>query len=207
MAIKLAIFDFDGTLADTYPLFADSLNALAAKHGFRQITPGEMHTLRSLSASQVLGALQLPLWRVPAVLADFRRVMLERIHEVQPFAGVLEVLRTLAQRRVALALASSNSLDNVRAVLGPAVLDRFAALECGATLFGKPRRLRRILQKTGSDASATIYIGDEIRDAHAAARLGMTFGAVAWGYTDLEALLRLNPAKVFRTPADLLDLG
>jgi phosphoglycolate phosphatase len=207
MAIKLAIFDFDGTLADTYPLFAGSLNALAAKHGFRQVAADEMHTLRSLSASQVLGALQIPLWRVPAVLADFRRVMLERIHEIQPFAGVLEALHTLAQRRIALALASSNSLDNVRAVLGPAVLEQFAALECGATLFGKPHRLRRILKQTRGDASATIYIGDEIRDAQAAARLGMTFGAVAWGYTDLEALLRLHPAQVFRVPADLLDLG
>jgi phosphoglycolate phosphatase len=95
----------------------------------------------------------------------------------------------------------------VRAVLGPAVLEQFAALECGATLFGKPHRLRRILKQTRGDASATIYIGDEIRDAQAAARLGMTFGAVAWGYTDLEALLRLHPAQVFRVPADLLDLG
>ncbi|MNN76752.1 hypothetical protein D3C81_1931600 [compost metagenome] len=34
MKIKLPIVDFDGTIADTYPVLADSLNVLAARHGF-----------------------------------------------------------------------------------------------------------------------------------------------------------------------------
>ena len=43
--LRLALFDFDGTLADSYPVFADSLNGLAARHGFRQteMEPGYVY--------------------------------------------------------------------------------------------------------------------------------------------------------------------
>lgn len=206
MTIKLAIFDFDGTLADTYPVFADSLNALAVKHGFRQVANDEQHMLRGLSAGEVLRELQIPLWKVPAVLSDFRKVMRQRIDEIQPFSGVVNVLHTMMQGHVELAVATSNSIDNVKAVLGESLINRLAALECGSSMFGKSHRLRRILKKTQANTADAIYVGDEIRDAQAAERAGVSFGAVAWGYTDLAALLRTNPSSVFRAPADLLCL-
>lgn len=208
MVTRLAIFDFDGTLADTYPISVDLLNELAVRHRFRQVADDETHTLRRMSAREVLAELQLPLWRVPAVLSDFRKIMRRRISEIQPFSGVVDTLQTMAaDRRVALALATSNSVDNVKAVLGSSLLGRFSAVECGSTLFGKSHRLRRILKKMRIDRSEAIYIGDEIRDAEAAEQVGVKFGAVAWGYTDLEALARLNPSKIFRIPADMLHLG
>jgi phosphoglycolate phosphatase len=183
MTVKLAIFDFDGTLANTYPVFADSLNALAIKHGFRQVAYDEQCKLRSMSAVEVLREVELPLWKVPAVLSDFRKIMRQRINEIRPFSGMASVLHTIMQERVAVAIATSNSIDNVKAVLGDSLIDRFAAVECSSTLFGKSHRLRRILKKTQADKAETIYIGDEIRDAEAAERAGVSFGAVAWGYT------------------------
>ncbi|TKC87981.1 HAD family hydrolase [Trinickia terrae] len=207
MAVKLAIFDFDGTLADTYPVFIDSINALAARHGFRRVEKGEEQKLRQLSAVDILRELQLPLWRVPAVISDFRAVMRERIDEVKPFPDIVDTLRTMAEARIALAVATSNTIDNVRTVVGASLLEHFIALECGSTLFGKEYRLRRILQATHIPPSDTLYIGDEIRDAQAAQQAGMSFGAVAWGYTHIDALLRHDPAEVFHAPADLLRLG
>ena len=206
MTVKLAIFDFDGTLADTYPVFVDSINTLAARHQFRQIAKDEEHTLRQMGAADILRELELPIWRVPAVISDFRAIMRERIHEVRPFPDIVETLQAMADQQIALAVATSNTIDNVSAVVGASLIDQLAAIECGSPLFGKPYRLRQILHATKADKSETIYIGDEIRDAEAAQRAGIQFGAVAWGYTALDALLRHQPAEVFRTPADLLRL-
>jgi phosphoglycolate phosphatase len=205
--MKLAIFDFDGTLADTYPVFADSVNLLAARHGFREVAPEEQGRLRGLDVRAIMRELRLPLWKVPAVLADFRKVMHQRIDEVRPFSDMTAVLSGMLQTGMRVAVATSNSSANVRAVLGEALVGRFAALECDASLFGKAQRLRRILKATRIDKSEAIYIGDEIRDAEAAAKVGVAFGAVAWGYTHLDALLRMNPGEVFRVPRDMLQLG
>jgi phosphoglycolate phosphatase len=206
MTVKLAIFDFDGTLANTYPLFVSALRELAIKHRFRHPDADEQHRLRGMGAAQVLRELRLPLWRVPAVSADYRRIMHERIAEIALFPGIAQALRTLAEHRIELALATSNTRENVESVLGSTLLERFSALECGTSLFGKPQRLRRILKDTHCAPDATIYIGDELRDADAARRVGMRFGAVAWGYTSLDALLDTQPDRVFDAPADLPSL-
>ncbi|MCX8956067.1 HAD hydrolase-like protein [Erwinia psidii] len=207
MTIKLVIFDFDGTLADSWPVFTDSLNGLAARHGFRQVNPEGLDALRSKSATEVLRELQLPLWKVPAVLSDFRKIMRQRISEIEPFPNMAAVLHALLQQPVELAIATSNSFENVEAVLGRDLVRHFSTVECGSSLFGKAHRIRRILKKTHVDRTQAIYIGDEIRDAEAAGRLGMSFGAVAWGYTEAEVLRRTNPYSLFQTPADMLNLN
>ncbi|ALK33826.1 HAD hydrolase-like protein [Burkholderia plantarii] len=207
MTLRLALFDFDGTLADSYPVFADSLNGLAARHGFRRTADDDQRKLRGLSASEVLRELALPIWKVPAVLSDARRLMNERIDEVRPFPGIVAALHALMDRQIAVAVATSNSQDNVRAVLGNALVERFAAVECSSSLFGKSHRLRTILKTTGIDTAHAIYVGDEIRDAEAADGVGLRYGAVGWGYTDLDALLAKRPHQVFRAPAELLALG
>jgi phosphoglycolate phosphatase len=207
MTIKLAIFDFDGTLADTYPLFIESINDLALHHDFRQVAAHEVDRLRAMGARDILRDLQLPMHRVPKVVLDFRSIMQRRLSEIRPFDGIEHGLKYLAERGMVLALATSNSRANVEAVLGQELVTRFAAIECSSALFGKSHRLRKILQLTGIEREQAIYIGDEIRDAHAARKIGIGFGAVAWGYTEFDALLRLRPEAAFTAPTDLIALA
>jgi len=42
MGYRLAIFDFDGTLANSFPWFCTVLNEVAAKHGFRRVNESEV---------------------------------------------------------------------------------------------------------------------------------------------------------------------
>lgn len=206
MTTRLAIFDFDGTLADTFALFVDSLGWLATRHHFRQLSERDIAKLRGLSAREILRELHLPLWRVPGVLADFRDLMRQRINEIRPFEGIQNALRTIADREITLALVTSNSSFNVEAVLGSELLNRFAVVECGTSLFGKACRLRRVLRMASADMVNAIYIGDELRDVHAARTAGIRFGAVAWGYTEISAMLPLQPDAIYRVPQDLLGL-
>jgi len=37
MSYRLAIFDFDGTLADSWPFFMSVFNEIADQHGFRRV--------------------------------------------------------------------------------------------------------------------------------------------------------------------------
>lgn len=207
MRFQLALFDFDGTLADTYPLFAESLDTLAIAHRFRRLPADQISSLRGLSATEVLAALDIPLWKVPAIAAHFRTLMQQRIAEIQPFPGVFDALHTLADQGVQLALVTSNSLHNVQHLLGAALAGRFSQLECGTSLFGKARRLHRLVKHTGVAPSAVIYIGDEVRDADAARKAGIAFGAVAWGYTEAATLQRHNPQILFTAPAQWAQLA
>jgi phosphoglycolate phosphatase len=80
--VKLAIFDFDGTLGDTYQIFIESLQDMAIRYRFKQFSPDEFEKLRGLSAQEILKELHIPIWRVPKVLSSFRETVQQRILEV-----------------------------------------------------------------------------------------------------------------------------
>ena len=75
-----------------------------------------------------------------------------------------------------------------------------------AGLFGKARRLRRLLARRGVAPDRALCIGDEIRDLEAARALGCPFGAVAWGYTDPRALAAQGPEHLFSEPGAIARL-
>ncbi len=54
MAYRLAIFDFDGTLADTMPWFVGVLNEVSDRFGIRRIDQQEYDALREMSPVQIM---------------------------------------------------------------------------------------------------------------------------------------------------------
>ena len=204
-AVKLAIFDFDGTLADSFGFFVRVFNELAARHGFRTVEPHEVPTLRRLGARDIMQRLGLAAHRLPAVTKDFIGLMRKDRGSVRLFGGVAQTLLELQGQGVALAVVSSNSRDNVLHVLGEAAR-AVRYFECGVSIFGKRARLRKVLRKSGIAAGEALYVGDQATDLEAARAEGVAFGAVAWGYGDFQALHAMQPELEFHRVADLLGI-
>jgi phosphoglycolate phosphatase len=201
----LVIFDFDGTIADSFPWFLSELNGVAARWRFRPVAAGEEPLLRSMSAREILRHLRVAGWKLPLVARDLRRRMAADIEHIRPFPGVEEALRALSGAGVRLGLATSNGLANVRAVLGDQTLALMDLIETGASVHGKGGRLRRMLRAAGLRAGQVLYVGDEIRDAEAARAAGIAFAAVSWGYNSAEALRQVGPALVFQDVAGMAE--
>lgn len=199
---ELLIFDFDGTLADSFPFFLDVFDTLADAHGFRRLERERLDVLRHYDLRQMMQHVGLPRWKLLPVGVHFRSLMAQNISRIQLFEGMREFLRAAAAKGVQLAIVSSNSEENVRMVLGgDAALIRH--YECGVALFGKRRRLRHVLRCSGVAPDKVLCLGDEVRDIEAAHGAGLDFGAVAWGYTAPQALQARAPRHVFATIADM----
>ena len=207
VAYDLAIFDLDGTLADSFPFFLVAQNTLARRHGFAEIAPHDVERMRAMPPHAVMRHLGLPRWKFPFVVRGFKQLMRERREPVPLFDGIGEALTALQARGVALAIVTANAGDITRATLGEAHYRRFDHVECGASMFGKARRLRRILRATGVAPRSAIYVGDQVPDGEAARAVGIAFGAVTWGYASCDALAGCTPQQWFETPADLLRIG
>jgi phosphoglycolate phosphatase len=207
MRYELAIFDFDGTLADSFPFFLSVHNLIAKKHGFKTIQEYEVPDLRHRSPREIMQLAGLPRWKLPWVAKSFIALMHDRAAEIRPFDGIHEALERLQREGVALALVTSNSVENVRRILGPKTFARLAHFECGASLFGKKSRLQRTLRRVGVAGNKAIYIGDQMVDAEAARCAGIAFGAVAWGYGSLESLAAYAPEVTFTHVAQIEQLA
>ncbi|WP_175777220.1 HAD hydrolase-like protein [Burkholderia anthina] len=188
MPYRLIAFDFDGTLADSLDCFLAALTQASRLHGFRDATPELRPALRGMSAREIIRALDVPMWKVPRVTVDMRRLMRPHIAQVKLFPGVDDTFDALAARGIRIAIATSNTEDIVRDRLGPRASRHVDFFACGIPLFGKARRLRALVREAGMPPADVLYIGDEIRDADAAHRASIAFLGVAWGYTAPDAL-------------------
>jgi len=203
MTYRLAMFDFDGTLADSFPFFLSVFNTVADRHAFRRIDVARAGELRHLGVRQMMDHVGLPAWKLPLASKTFMAMMQDSAHEIPLFDGIADALRQLHGCGVQLAVVSSNSEHNVRAVLGPELTALVARFDCGMSVFGKASRIRAVLKACGAAPAEALYIGDQATDAEAARKAGVAFGAVHWGYATIEALRAQACATEFVTPADL----
>jgi phosphoglycolate phosphatase len=201
---RLAIFDFDGTLADSLPWFRASFHDVIARFGLTPVTAEELEGMRGLSAREIMARLNVSMWQLPAIVSDMRKRKLAAASETSLFAGIPAMLCDLQRQGIKTAIVSSDSEASVRLVLGPttAQITRF---DCGAAVFGKHWKFRRVARKLGAKPSETICIGDEIRDIEAARAAGMDSGAVAWGYALPSALQAAGPTHLFSSIEEMMQ--
>jgi len=199
---RLAIFDFDGTLADSLDWFRASFHDVIARFDLTPITAEELEAMRGLSAREIMARLNVSMWQLPTIVSDMRKRKLAAASETSLFAGIPAMLSDLQRQGIKTAIVSSDSEASVRQVLGPttAQITRF---DCGAAVFGKHRKFRRVARKLGAKPSETICIGDEIRDIEAAKAASMDSGAVAWGYALPSALQAAGPTHLFNSVEEM----
>src|SRR5690242_9667860 len=206
MTWKLAIFDFDGTLADSFAFFLATHDTLARRHGFAPIDVARIGEYRGMEPRDIMRRQGVPMWKLPFIARDFVSLMANGGADIRAFTGIAEVLPVLARGGLKLAIVTSNSEHNVRRVLGPEVMAHISLVDSGAHLFGKRRRLERVMKHCGAVPRTTIYIGDQTTDGHAAREAGIAFGAVPWGYASAELLAELPPDLMFAHVQDLARL-
>ncbi|RKH21758.1 HAD family hydrolase [Corallococcus sp. CA047B] len=204
MGYRLVIFDFDGTLADSADWMRGIFNDVARRYGFRSVSAEELEALRGQDTRAIVAHLGVPAWKMPFIAAHMRKLVTRDAHRIPLFPGVEALLEQLQARGIALAVVSSNSEQNVRLVLGPVASARIRHYACGAGIFGKRVKFRKVLKAAGVRPSEALSVGDEVRDIEAAAAEGIATAAVTWGYAT-EALLRSRAPTLVLTRLDELS--
>jgi len=201
----LIIFDFDGTLADTFHWFVKNIRAVADKYGFKNITDEEVEDLRNFDAKHMIKHVGFPILKLPLIATHMRGLMKKEIHTIRLFDGVPEMLHTLHDAGFTLAVVSTNSQENVKSVLGPDLSGLISDYECGVLLFGKEAKFKKISHKCKIPLSEAIYIADELRDFDSARHVGLDIGFVSWGYTNPEPLKQMNPTMFFEKVEEIAE--
>src|SRR3954465_5891614 len=115
---RLAIFDFDGTIADSAKWFSGVFNDVARKYRFREVSIEQREMLRDRSARDIMAYLRVPAWKLPLIARDVRKMAARDIDQIRTFPWVPDIFSALRSRGIAIAIASSNSEANIRRVLG-----------------------------------------------------------------------------------------
>src|SRR5690242_16247133 len=117
MRYKLIIFDFDGTLADSFSWHLRVINDIAMKYRFRRIEQDQVETLRGYDARKAIAYVGLSMWKLPLIQRHMRKRMRREIDQISLFPGIDRLLQVLNAKGVGLAIVTSNSFANVHRVL------------------------------------------------------------------------------------------
>jgi phosphoglycolate phosphatase len=188
-AIRLAVFDLDGTLVDSRRDLADATNALLRELGRAPLDVDEVASMVGDGAAalvrRALAAARLPA-DTPGALARFLRLYDERlVATTAPYPGIVEALRELEKKVMLAVLTNKPGRATVR-LLGALALDRFFARAIGGdTPLGRkpdPAGLLHLATAAGAMPADTVLVGDSHVDVETARRAGTRICVAAYGF-------------------------
>ncbi|MEQ9371557.1 MAG: HAD-IA family hydrolase [Coleofasciculus chthonoplastes F3-SA18-01] len=207
MSIKVMVFDFDGTLADTFNAIVQIANRLADDFGYKPLMPSDIERVRNLSARQIIKESGVPLFKIPFLLKRIQSELHQDIESLKPVAGIPELLKELKAQGKIIGILTSNSEDNVRKLLKIHNLDCFFSFICSEpSIFGKSRALIKLIEYHYFQSNSLMYIGDETRDISAAKKINIKVIAVTWGFNSFSVLNQYNPDFLVDHPRDVLNI-
>ncbi len=195
------IFDFDGTIANSFNFVADFLALGMSAEPLSEVARKELGGMSMYAMARHLGYRR---WRLPGLFFKGRRHMGGGIKDLEPFDGMPQLIRQLHDDGHKLYLLSSNNSRNIQVFLKAYDLDKYFIKIYGSVgLFSKAPALRRLLRKHHLERASAVYIGDELRDSEAAQSINLRIISVSWGFARRADLEALKPTALVDTPAEL----
>lgn len=204
---KLVLFDFDGTLVDSFDALIESFNDAAEKYSCKLIASEQHYYVRNLGGTmELLREFGVSWYKLPFVIQHVRSVFKNKITSLEPIAGIVEVLHTLRELGYCLGIVTSNSVENVMLFLKKHSIDDLFDCVCSESgMFNKHVVFKRLSDELHISSGAMVYVGDGVRDIHAARKAGVKIIAVAWGHDSKEILRKHEPDVLIETPSELID--
>ncbi len=218
----LILFDLDGTLIDTAPEIADTINDVLRDEGIAPVSleevrnwigHGARETLRQAYAvrtgANLLSAREVAV--LDRLFAQFARHHARRVgtHSTL-FAGVRDTLQALRQQERAMAMVTNKEGRFVDALLRAHGLSGwFAPVVAGDTLPVRkpdPRTVRHCLQHCGVAPKHALLVGDSAVDVETAHAAGVSCWAVSYGYNAGRPIAEARPDRVIDSLAELIEV-
>lgn len=214
MTYKAVIFDLDGTLVNSIFDIADAMNTVLSKRNYKTY---DYETYKTFVGH---GVRSLVLKAIPdsPEKAELVEVCLNEMLDVysknctnktEPYPGILELLKTLEQKGIKLAVLS-NKEDTLTKKVAAALLPKYVYPTLGlkeeALKKPNPQTLLGICESLNVTPEESIYVGDTNVDVEVAKRANMFSVGVSWGFRDKAELIAQGANAILNHPSELLDI-
>lgn len=210
-----AIFDMDGTILDTLEDLRDALNHSLTEFGFRgEFTADETRPFFGSGAwaaveRALTAAGGAPEEVVEEVLAFYKPWYASHCDiKTRPYPGVIELIRTLKDAGVKVAVVSNKPDPAVQSLCRdyfPDLFDYAVGEKEGVKRKPSPDMVRSALAELGVPAEQAVYIGDSEVDIQTAQNAGLDCICVDWGFRTKKDLVRSGAKRIVSSCDEMLS--
>ncbi len=203
-ALHLVVFDCDGTLVDSQHRIGSAMALAFDRAGLEPPAVEETRRIVGLSLEHAIARLapDLDEAAIDALSIGYREAFFQiRQNGEAPeplYDGARMALDLLQQREdVVLGMATGKSRRGLEAILeSHGLQNHFITLQTSDDAPSKPHpaMLHQAMHATGTDAAATVFVGDTSFDMEMARAAGVTGIGVNWGYHDRSELAEAGAA-------------
>ena len=214
-AIKVVLFDLDGTLIDSAPDLAGAANDMRVARGLPELPYASFRPLVGSGARGMVGAgfgIRPDHDEFAALRDEFLNRYERRMTQLtRVFSDVLPLLTELEAASIRWGIVTNKATRFASPLVEALDLHtRSAILIAGDTTAHSkphPEPLFEAARRMHIDPSQCAYVGDDLRDIQAGHAAGMTTVAVRWGYLGFgEPIDAWGAHHVVASPADILAL-
>ncbi|MCX6762070.1 MAG: HAD hydrolase-like protein [Candidatus Moranbacteria bacterium] len=203
---KLIIFDFDGTIADSFSVLVEIINELSKEEGLDQFSADQIEKARDLPMREIIFQLKLSKWKLFFLARKIQKKFAQKISQVRPIEGIVPVLAALKEKGYVLGVLSSSRKEILDQFMRNNKIAVFTFMHSEKNLFGKAKILKKILKEYAFVPSEAVYVGDESRDIDAAKEAEMESVSVSWGFNSKKMLAENKPDYLIDKPEGLLEI-
>lgn len=207
---KLAIFDLDGTLLNTVEDLGNATNYALTQCGFpihptdayyQMVGRGIYNLFRAAIPSEY--ATEDNVQRMASYFIPYYDT--HKCDCTRPYDGIPEMLKTITDRGVRLAVASNKYQDGAEKLVhhffGEYDFVRILGQREGQPIKPDPAIVDQVLAEVPSvTKSETVYVGDSNVDMQTGANAQVRTIGVTWGFRSKEELAAYTPSAIVDTP-------
>jgi phosphoglycolate phosphatase len=203
--MKTIIFDFDGTIADSFEVLLSIFDEVAKRP--KNLSTIEVTELRGKSLNEIIKYLKVRRWQIPRMILKAKKLLAVKVTSIAAFENMPKTLQKLNETGYQMFILSTNSSDNISKFLKKNGLEiYFTKIYGDIGLRSKSSALKKIIKIEKLAAKDCYYIGDEVRDIEAATKVGVVSVAVTWGFNSPKAMKNARPSAIANKPQDLIKL-
>ena len=173
--MRAVIWDYDGTLMDTYPMMTLCLRDALAARGFQADEKWLLDEMKDTLGKAVEDCAQRFGTDAETLLRDFRAFERLRFAQVQPLSGIPEAMKTLHGMGIAQMLCThrdESAILGLRAHHLDAFLTDAVTHELHFPRKPDPTGIRYLLSRAGIEPSDAVMVGDRPLDIQAGQAAG-----------------------------------
>ncbi len=210
--LDAVLFDLDGTLTDPAEGITGAFRHAVASVGHPAEDDADLTWIIGPAVRDNLARYGLPDEHHDLVVTTFRAHMTEvGLFQATVIAGITDVLATLQEQGIPLALATAKPVFQAEISLEHFGLDRYFTVVAGGIADGVPRSKSLIvgdaLAALGHpDPARVAMVGDRHHDIDGAHANGCIAVAVTWGYAEGGEMDVAKPHHIVDSPAELTAL-